>query len=49
MNDLWTWTPVWGPTVGAGVGWGGLGRGGQRGKNWDNCNKINDHLKNSNK
>ena len=25
---------------------GGLGRGGQRGKNWDNCNSIN-NLKNN--
>ena len=31
MNDSWTWTTVWGLTVGA---WGeGLGGGGQRGKN----------------
>ena len=33
---------VWGLTVGAGVG-GGLHRGGQRGKNWDNCNRINNN------
>ena len=26
MNDPWTWTTVWGLTVGAG---GGLGRGGK--------------------
>ena len=30
MNDLWTRTMVWGWTVGVG---GGLGGGGQRGKN----------------
>ena len=36
MNDPWTWTTVvWGGTVGAR---GGLGGGGQKGKNWDNCN-----------
>ena len=28
---------VWGLTVGPG---GGKGGGGQRGKNWDNCNRI---------
>ena len=37
MNDPWTRTTVWGLTVGAG---GGMGRGRQRGKNWDNCNRI---------
>ena len=37
MNDPQTWTTVWELTVGAG---GGMGRGGQRGKNWDNCNRI---------
>ena len=37
MNDPWTWTTVWGLTTGAG---GGLGGGGQRGKNWGNCNRI---------
>ena len=41
MSDPWTWT------VGAG---GGLGRGGQRGKNWDNCNRIRmKYLKNKQK
>ena len=29
MNDPWTWTTVWGLTVGVG---GGMGRGEQRGK-----------------
>ena len=29
MNDSWTWTTVWGLTVGV---VGGRGRGGQRGK-----------------
>ena len=38
MNDPWTWTMVWELTVGAGDG---LGGGGQRGKIWDNCNRIN--------
>ena len=37
MNDPQTWTTVWELTVEAG---GGMGRGGQRGKNWDNCNRI---------
>ena len=37
MNDPWTWTTEWRLTVGEG---GGLGGRGQRGKNWDNCNKI---------
>ena len=37
MNDTWTWTMVLELTVGAG---GGVGGGGQRGENWDNCNRI---------
>ena len=37
MNDPWTWTTVWGWMVGALGGWDG---GGQRGKNWGNCNRI---------
>ena len=37
MNDPQTWTTVWELTVGAG---GGMGGGGQRGENWDNCNRI---------
>ena len=37
MNDPWTWTPVWGLTVGAG---GGPGGGEQRVKNWDDCSRI---------
>ena len=37
MNDPQTGTTVWGWTVGAG---GGMGRGGQRGKSWDNCNRV---------
>ena len=37
VNDPRTRTTVWGLTVGAG---GGMGRGGQRGTNWDNCNRI---------
>ena len=43
VSDPWTWTTVWGLTVGVGDG---LSGGGQRGKNWDNCNRIN---KNNNK
>ena len=37
MNGPWTWTTVWGIIVGMG---GGLGGGGKRGKNWDNCKRI---------
>ena len=37
MKDPWTWTTVWGLTVGAGVGWA---EEGQMGKNWKNCNII---------
>ena len=37
MNDPWTWTEEWGLTVGVGDGMGG---GGQKGKNWNNCNRI---------
>ena len=45
MNDPWTWTTVWGWTVGAEDG---LGGGRQREINWDNCNRIkkNKNLKN---
>ena len=42
MNDPQTRTTGWGLTVGAG---GGLGGGGQRGKNWDTCNGINMNFK----
>ena len=41
MNNPQTWTTVWELTVG-----GGMGRGGQRGKNWDNCNSINNKMLN---
>ena len=37
MNDPQTWTTVWELTAGAGAGMGG---GGQRGENWDNCNRM---------
>ena len=37
MNDPWTWTTVWGLTMRVG---GGIGRGRQRWKNWNNCNRI---------
>ena len=37
VNDTWTWTAVWGLTVGEGEGLGGKG---QREKNWNNCNTI---------
>ena len=36
MNDPWIQTKAWESTVG--VGGGGMGEGGQRGKNWDNYN-----------
>ena len=36
MNDPWSWTTVWELTVGV---WGGMSGGGQKGKNWDYCNK----------
>ena len=42
IRDPWTWTTGWGQIVGAGSG---LDGGGQRGKNWDNCNRINKILK----
>ena len=35
MSDTWTWT-----TVGSDFAGDGMGRGGQRGKIWDNCNRI---------
>ena len=37
MNDPQTWTTVWELTAEV---WGGMGGGGQRGKNRNNCNKI---------
>ena len=37
MNDPKTWTTGWGLPEGVGAV---LDRGGQRGKNWDNCNII---------
>ena len=37
MNDPWTWTMVWGLTVGTR---GRLDGRGQRGGNWDNYNRI---------
>ena len=37
MIDPWAQTTVWELTVGVG---GRMGRGGHRGKNWDNCNTI---------
>ena len=44
MNDPQTWTTVWGWTMGV-EAVGGLDRGGQRGKNWVNCNRINKNKK----
>ena len=38
MNDSWTWTMERGLTVGER---GKLGGGGQKEKNWVNCNRIN--------
>ena len=29
MNDPWTWTTMWGPTVGVKVGWTEEGKGGK--------------------
>ena len=43
IND--PWTMVWGLTMGVG---GGLGRGGQREENWDNCNSISNKIFNKN-
>ena len=37
LNASWTWTRERGVTV---VERGGLGRRGQKGKNWGNCNRI---------
>ena len=37
MNDPQTWTTVWRLTVGMEYG---LGREGQRGKNWEDCNRM---------
>ena len=37
MNDPWTWKIVRELTVRV---VGGMGRGGQKGNNWDNCNRI---------
>ena len=37
MSDPWIWTTGWKLTVGV---VGGMGGGGQRGKNWDNCNRM---------
>ena len=39
MNDPWTWTMVWGLTMGAGAG------GWARWKHWDNCNRNNNKKK----
>ena len=38
MKDPWIWTMVWGLTMEVGDR---LGGGGQREKNWDNRNSIN--------
>ena len=35
MNDPWTWTAGWGLALGV-----ELGRGEQRGKNWDNSTRT---------
>ena len=40
-KDLQIWTIGWGLAVGVG---GRLGGGGQRGKNWDNCNRTIKYL-----
>ena len=41
MKDPWTWTTVWGLTMGVRVGLGGRG---QKEKNWDDCNSINNKM-----
>ena len=38
MYDMWTWTTERGLTAGQRSG---LGGGGQKGKNWDSSNRIN--------
>ena len=38
ISDPWTWTVEWGLIKGVK---GGLHGGGQRGKHWNNCNRIN--------
>lgn len=43
MDDPWTQTTEWGLTEGA------RGGGVQRGKNWDNWNRINNNLKKKSK
>ena len=40
MHDSWTWTTVWGLTVGA--GWAGWSVA--QGENRDNCNSINNKI-----
>ena len=41
MNGTWTWKTGWRLTMGGG---GQLGGGGQREKNWSNCNKTIKYL-----
>ena len=41
MKDPWSWTTVWGQTMEVGEG---LAGGGRKGKNWDNCNSINNKI-----
>ena len=43
MNDPWTWTMVWGLTVGMGE-WAGWRW--EREKNWDNGNRITKKISN---
>ena len=38
LNDSWTWKREWSLTVGERDGPSGTG---QKGKNWDICNRIN--------
>ena len=42
MKNPWTWIMVRGLTMEVG---GGLGGRGRMGKEWDNCNSINDKMK----
>ena len=45
MKDSWTWTTLWGLTMGVGAGWW---RGVKRVK-WNTCNSINNKTLNKQK
>lgn len=46
-HDPWTWTILWEIDCGSGVGCG-VGTRGQRGKNWDDHNRISIKTKTNN-